>query len=269
MKVLTLGPYVGDLEQEIITFRPYTKWLSKVIPHDVLYLSTHYNRTFLYDDFVKIGNVIPVDNKYSKDETTQSGFIQKGMTQKEYNSVIKKFKNRVLLLGHKKRDIENIHLKYRKTVVQYPVYNKIFNKVKINDKYILNEFVKDKFLFIPYGLGENTLNCIYDKIKDENVVVIGDSSCLLVDENILSIKERNDAHYIFSLLNKCKGIITPLNYWTSIANLQNLSVFSWGSEVSMYRENGLYNFGNKRCCIMPEMDINTLINSIKSFIIRI
>ena len=265
MRVLALGPYVGDLEREIITFRPYAKWLSKVIPHDVLYLSTHYNRTFLYDDFVESGNVIPIDSKYSEDDTTQSGFIQKGMTQKEYNSVIKKFKNRVLLLGHKKKDLENIHLKYRKTIVQYPVYNKIFNKVLVSDS---EDNGKGKFLFIPYGLEEEVLKKVYDYIK-EDVMVIGDSSCLLENENVLSHEERNDIHYIFSLLSRCKGIITPLNYWTSIANLQNLSVFSWGNEVSMYREDGLYNFGNKRCCIMPEMEMVTLINSIRSFMGRI
>jgi hypothetical protein len=266
MKILCIGPYIGDFEREITTFRPYAKWLSSVIDYDEIYISTHYNRTFLYYDFIQKSHIIPIDKKYSINETDQVGFIQKDMIQKEYNSIIKNFKNDIISLGYKKKDIENIYIKYRKTVIQYPTHNKIFDKIKINDKYILNEFT-DKFLFIPYGLDEEVLDYILDKIKD--IVVIGNSSCSLKDNNIvLQRPDYNDngIKYIISLLNNCKGVIAPLSYWTLIANLQKIPVFSWGRVVSMFRTDGIYNFDNKQCSIMPELEIDMLISSIQNFI---
>jgi hypothetical protein len=270
-KILAIGPYIGDFEHEITTFRPYATWLSKVIDYDEIYISTHYNRSFLYNDIIKDkSHIIPINTKYSKNESNQIGFIQKGMLQKEYNSIIRDFKNYIISLGYKKKDIEHIYIKYRKTIIQYPIHNRVFNKIEIsNDKYILNEF-NNKFLFIPYGIEEDVLEFIYNKIKDD-VVIIGNTSCLFENENVILQQPNyvdNGIKYIFSLLNNCKGVITPLNYWTLIANLQNIPIFSWGKNVNMFRENGIYNFGSKQYSIIPEISVNVAINSIQHFIER-
>ena len=65
MKILACGPYLGDFEQEIITFRPYCRWLYEVVEHDKIYLNTHFNRFFLYD-FVPDQNKISVYMQFTR-----------------------------------------------------------------------------------------------------------------------------------------------------------------------------------------------------------
>jgi hypothetical protein len=44
MKILAIGPYIGDFENELLQFRPYARWLTEAIKWDKIYLSTHVNR---------------------------------------------------------------------------------------------------------------------------------------------------------------------------------------------------------------------------------
>ena len=53
MKILAIGPYIGSWEEEIFTFRPYARWLAEAVEWDQIYLSTHVNRVFLYQEFVQ------------------------------------------------------------------------------------------------------------------------------------------------------------------------------------------------------------------------
>ena len=51
IKAIGFGPWIGDFESEIITFRPYIKWVSEVseINNNDFFLYTHENRSFMYD----------------------------------------------------------------------------------------------------------------------------------------------------------------------------------------------------------------------------
>ena len=51
MKLIGFGPFLGDFESEVVTFRPYIKWVSEVteINSENLFLFTHENRSFMYD----------------------------------------------------------------------------------------------------------------------------------------------------------------------------------------------------------------------------
>jgi len=260
MKILAIGPYVGNLEQEITTFRPYTEWLSSIVDYDEIIISTHHNRMFLYSNFIKKDNIIPIYQMFSRDELKQNGFIHEDILQKDYNFLIKNFKDDIIKLGYRKKDIENVYIKYRKITVQYPIHNKKFSKIEIEEKYLLNEY-NNKILYIPYKINQ--------KIYYEDVVVVGGIDCGLKEQNVLLNRldyYQNGLKYLISLINNCKGVITPLSYYTLIANLQGIPVLSWGEDVSVYREGGMYNFGNKKCRILPTMDNTMLVKNINTFI---
>jgi hypothetical protein len=64
--ILALGPFYGDFEQEITTFRPYVQYIIKHNPGKTVYVSSHINRRFLYD-FIDFDKFIPVLENMTRD----------------------------------------------------------------------------------------------------------------------------------------------------------------------------------------------------------
>jgi len=93
--VLAIGPYIGNFEEELLTFRPYANWLLNVIEHEKAYLSTHLNRVFLYEQLIDKDNIIPINESLSRDEINQVGYIHKKLQQKEFNTLVKIFKEKI------------------------------------------------------------------------------------------------------------------------------------------------------------------------------
>lgn len=241
MRALALGPYIGGLGQELLTFRPYAKWLCSIMEYDEVFLSTHYDKLFLYKDFIKFENLIPVDKKYSVDINGQKGFIHDSVNLRSYNKLQRKFKNNITEYGYKKKDIDNQSIKYRKTIIQYPIHKKIFTAIEVekDDRY------KDFFFYIPYGLADMDIN-------GDNVIRYNP---------LCSLKET------IVIMSSCRGVITPISFWTLVANLQNVPVFSWGKGVSVFRSGGMYNLDNDKCITIPEEENKELLmNSINGFI---
>jgi hypothetical protein len=273
MKILAIGPFIGSFEEEILTFRPYARWLSKAIDWDRIYLSTHINRVFMYD-FVPEDNIIPVYQQFSRDEKNQHGYIHKKINKKDFNLILKTFKDKILEREKcNKRDIEIHHLSYSKNSPPYSIYNKIFEEIPDVDLSIPKKH-EDKIIFIPSKQEKlEKLAYIYKWLKSyHDVIVVGSTDTWFSNDNVVLNKIdyfENGWKYIVQYIAKAKGVICPISYWTTIANLQNKYVFSWGDNPGQYKEGGIYNFGNERYSIIPadeETSPDIIINSMGSFI---
>lgn len=255
MKVLAIGPYIGSMEEELLTFRPYARWLTEVVDYDKVYISTHSNRFFLYN-FIPNDNLISVFHNFSRDEKNQKGYIYKKVNKKDFNLLIRKFKEDVTEReGCSKKDIENHFISYTKNKNPYSIYKKIFEKIPRPNIKIPKEN-KNRVIFIPSRKERwNRLNSIYKHLKTwYNPLVIGDSMCYFVKSNyVLNELDyfKNGWKYIIEHIMEAKTIICPISYWTAIANLQNKKVFSWGRNPGQYREGGIYYFGNENNHIIP------------------
>lgn len=255
MKILAIGPYIGSFEEEILTFRPYARWLSKAIEWDKIYLSTHVNRLFLYD-FVPEENMIPVYQQFSRDERNQYGYIHKKINKRDFRLILKTFKEKILENENcNRKDIEIYNLSYTKTSPQYSIYNKIFEEIpdislKIPDKHI------NKIIFIPAKQERlEKLAYIYKWLEENyDIIVVGSTDTWFSQDNVVLNKIdyfENGWKYIIQYISKAKGVICPVSYWTTISNLQSKPVFSWGENPGLYRTDGIYNFGNRNVSIIP------------------
>ena len=147
MTILGLGPYIGDFKQEFLTFRPYARWLTDVVEYEEIYLSTHMNRSFMYD-FVPKKNIIPVYEIFSRNESGQSGYIHKDLQQKDYNLLVRRFKEKIVEREScSKKDIEVHHLNYVKSTPHYPIFNKVFDRISRPDNINIPEEHKNKLIF--------------------------------------------------------------------------------------------------------------------------
>jgi len=271
MNLLLLGPFAGDWAHEISVFRPWARWISSVIDHDRVYLSTHANRTFLYD-WVPKENITSIYGEFSRDEFSQTGYTYTGLTHRDYMLLVRRFKDHINEKVKGKKHIDNYYLKYTKSnLMFYPIYNKIFEKITVPS---INIIAEDYIAFIP-DIDENEIRLIeiYEALKKEyNVVVVGDMKCHLPDENvILKCPDyfENGYKYIMRYLENAKIIICPTGHWTYLCNLQNRPVFSWGQNVGQYREDGVLNLGNRNCYTYVtnyDTSANSIINVAKHFI---
>ena len=276
MKIIGIGPYVGDFEQELLTFRPYVKWLSEIMEYDNLYLNTHMNRRFLYD-FIPDENVIPVYETFSRNELGQNGYMHGDLSKKDFILLVSKFKEKIIEIeGCNKSDVEIYYLNYSKNLSNYPYHNKIFNKIlRPNDIRVPKEH-KNKIVFIP-DRSDNIdrlfilLKYLQNKYSDEIIVVGNMESWFSSDNVILRFPDyfANGWKYILSYILESKCVVCPLSYWTSLCNLQKIPVFSWGESPSQHRTDGLMNFDNDKCVVIPsdkDTDVSILISAIDYFI---
>ena len=275
MKILAIGPFLGSFKEEIFTFRPYARWLSEVIEWDKIYLSTHLNRVFLYD-FVPEENILPVYQQFSRDEKSQDGYVHKKLSKKDFKLILKTFKDKIMEIeGCSRKDIEIHHLSYSKNTPPYSIYNKIFHEIP--KPYVkIPESIEDTLVFIPSKEERiEKLNYVYKYLRvcyDRHITLVGGVDTWFSKDNIVLNKLdyfENGWKYIIGYIARAKGVICPLGYWTGIANLQSKPVFSWGENPSIYREGGIYNFGNRKCHIIPSDDETSpevILNSMESFI---
>ena len=259
--ILTFGPFLGDWKQELFTFRPYIKWITENIPHNDVYVSTHINRLFLYD-WIPEQNKIPIYEELTRDEFSQTGYININISKKDYNIIQKKFKESI-----KSDDtIENFFLSYNTTMVWYPLYNKSFTKIKFtsakkdSEKYVL---------FIPDN-SENThvLQSIYNELRQEyNVLVVGDMKTHLPEHNVI-LKNAdyfdNVYKYLVEYILNAEIVVCPSSHWTLLCNIHDIPVFSWSSSPKQQIFNNLER--TKKSHFIINADKDTIINGIKYFI---
>lgn len=274
-RILAIGPYIGNFEYEILQFRPYAKWLSEVIDWDKIYLSAHINRFFLYD-FIPEENKIPVYKQFSRDEENQKKCVHKKINKKDFNLILKTFKEEIIKKENcNKKDIEIYNLPYLKNSPPCDFNKKIFER--ISNVYIeIQKEYKNKIVFIPAKQEKiEKLSYIYNWLRRnyyDDLIVVGSTDTWFSNDNVVLNKiDYFDSgwKHIISHILEAKVIITPASYWTVVSNLQNRKVFSWGSNPGLYKERGVYNFGNKDCIVIPsddDTDPNIIIKNIRSFI---
>jgi len=264
MRIIGFGPYIGDFEQEVFTFRPYIKWISEYVESDNIFLSTHSNRTFLYD-WIEADNIFPVYEFLTRDELGQFGYVHDQFKTKDFLFLQKIFKEQIVnICKCSKRDIEIFGLNYARNKPVYTVYKKLFTPIPIPDINIREEF-KNKIVYIPsvgYHLEE-----VYKHIHSNyDVIVVGDLKvtgyCSEKNE-LLKFADylENGYKYILKIIDSAKAIICPTGIWTFIANLQGKPVFSFGDAPGIYKDDGTYHFGNDKSLVIPA-DEETSVESI-------
>ena len=247
MKILALGPFMGDWENEICNFYPYVKWLCEVIKYDDVFISTHSNRLFLYD-WIENTNSLNVFENLSRDEFSQIGATHKNISQEDYTLIYKKFKNdvsRYSISG--KKNIEVYNIQYTPQNIFYPYHNKIYSKIAVD-----SEKNKKNIVYIPdIREDKRVIHEIYNQLikKYKNVVVIGDMKTHLSDHNIIlkhSDYFQNGYKYILKEMMDAKAVICPLGHWSLLCNIQQIPVFSWGIPSGLYG-GSMYNLENRNC----------------------
>ena len=230
---LLLGPYVGNFEQETITFRPWARWISSVIQHKEVYVSTHSNRTFLYQ-WVPKENIFPIFGEFSRNELSQEGYIFDGLNNKDYSLLVRRFKERIQQT--RKRKLEIFSLNYTKnTNNNYPIHNKLFEKMVVPEDIKIKEIYKNKIVFIP-DIKEDLLKTdeIYQKLSSiykSDLIVVGDIKTYLNQENVVlrcADYFENGYKYIISIIDNARMVICPTGHWSVIANIQRKPLFILG-----------------------------------------
>lgn len=271
MKILAIGPFIGSFKEEILTFRPYARWLCEAVEWDKIYLSTHFNRLFLYD-FIPEENIIPVFQQFSRDEKNQKGYIHKKINKKDFRLILRTFKEKILEKENcNRKDIEIHNLSYSKNTPPYSIYNKIFESIPNLDVKIPK---KHKIIFIPAKQEKlEKLAYIYNWLKScYDITVVGSTDTWFSKDNVVLNKIdyfELGFKYIIQYISLAEVIVTPVSYWTIIANLQQKNVFSWGMNPGQYREDGTYNFRNKNCITIPTDDDtspNIIIKNLEVFL---
>lgn len=249
MTVLACGPFTGDWEQEIFNFRPCAYWVFNTLNPDRVFLSTHFNRSFLYN-WIDKKNIFPIYETLSRNELSQKGFSHESLQVKDHSLLAKIFKEQITSTGVNKKDIATITISQSKNGNQYPFYNKQFvpiqtPNIKIRKKY--------KILYIP-DIREDIARAtaIYNTLRKRyngRLAVIGDFKTHLCDKNII-IREvdyfENGYKYIIKYLSEADVVICPAGHWTLLCNQQKIPVFSWGENINQYKEGGLYHLGNRK-----------------------
>lgn len=266
MKICAIGPYIGDFEHEITTFRPYAKWHSEVIDADKIFLSTHSNRMFLYD-WIRKDSIFPVYENLTRDEINQEGYIHKTVQQKDFAILVRKFKDIVsTICGCNKKDIIFYNLGYVKNSPVYSIYNKLFSPIVTPEI----EVDDSEVIYIPHiKEDKKRADGIHNYLSEKyGCAVVGDMKVHFPDKNrVLRQIDyfENCYKYIMQYISKAKVVICPISHWTVLCNFQKVPVFSWGKNPGPYRTNGIYNFSNKKAMVIATDD-DTSVKSITNMI---
>lgn len=270
---LLCGPYLGDFKQEILTFRPYIQWVKHVLKHKKIFVNSHYNRRFFYND---VDLFVPIETSLTKAERNQRNYFHEKITKKEFNKILREFKEYIISIeGISKKECNVINVSYVQFLQPYSIYQKIFRPFDVPDD-LENSIEKETIAFIPCDDEfENKNEEIYKQLSEKyNVVVIGDRKTHLWNENFIMKKDdytENVYKYIISTLDQCKCVITPASHWTYLSNLQQTPVFSWGEAISIYKSTGDLNFGNNASLMYADKDTptNKIINQFNWFVDRL
>jgi len=261
--VLLIGPYIGDWKQEIFTFRPYARWIYEQLDHPKCYISSHFNRQFLYD-WIPDENFIPVYEQLSRNEVEQDNYIHKSITIKDFKLLIKDFKQSVI--NKENISIKNLityNLSYLKSTPHYSWYQKIFTK--INVKPIKNDYI----FYIPnksISREDNEKITKFLLSKYDNIKLLGDNNCYDLDKCLNYQIDYIETGYIniIKYILGCKFVITPCSHWTMLCNLHHIPVFSWG-DGGIYKKDGDYGFENPNNHICINNDVEIVMKAIEYF----
>ncbi len=255
-KIVLFGPYIGDWKEEIISFRPYIKWIYDNIEFKDYFVSSHFNRSFLYD-FIKEENFIPIYESLSREEKKQKNVYHKNIETKEHGSIL--LKNIRDLVSEKtefyKKDIINYNLSYIKSKPNFSILNKKFSRIPFE-----KDEDKNKIVFIPdkkenKKISYKIFNYLNENYKND-FFVIGDKKCYLWDKNLI-LQRIDYFENVYKLLveyiSNAKLVICPCSHWTILANQQGTKVFSWGKgNIAQYKNSGIYGMNNEN--IIVEVD---------------
>jgi len=233
MSKLLIGPYIGSFRYEIIIFIPYMNYLISALDYDELIVSSHFNRSFLYDllnvDFY------PVFGNITRNELYQEGIICTDITKQQYNQICKLIKQEI-------GDItEQQTLPYIKNYNQISCFQRIYKRFPYEYK------KSDNIVLLPNNDKENRF--LYESIKNKyDIKVLGDMhSGLAVYNELLKRPNYFDIvyEYIFNSIHNCRMVITSCPEWALICNLQGIPLFYWGYDASLYKTDGIFGFDNK------------------------
>lgn len=267
--IFVAGPYIGNFEQEILTFRPYVRWLYEILDFEQIYINTHFNRFFLYKEFIPAEHMIPIFENLTRDESGQRGYIHKSVKPKDYQILVKTIKEKIIELENcSKKDIELFNVSYVKSTPPQSIYNKTFNSINVDD--VENKY-KDKIVFIPSNIDDrDNLLGIKNFLKDnEDFIIIGDKKTRFRDDNVVLNQVdyvENGWKLMVKIITDAKAVICPLTYWTTICNLQQTPVFTWGDQIGQHKPGGIYYFSNERCLAFPANNLRIILRMIGHFL---
>jgi hypothetical protein len=239
--VVVIGPYIGDLEQELFAFRPHARYITSSITADHIYISSHYNRSFMYD-WVPEENFIPVFESLTREETKQKGYLHEDVTRTDYSQLVKHLKNEVKE-RHGKVDLEVYSPPYIKSINTISIYQKEFSSISFPEQSInKNDYIS----FIGNQSEEsteiyNTLNDMYD------IIVLGNMSNGIEQQNVL-LKHTdyfiNGYVTMMNYIKESKILVTNCPVWAMIGNLMQKHMVFWGNSCSQFKRYGVYGFNN-------------------------
>jgi len=259
-KIVLCGPFVGSFGEEIFSFRPFVYWLKENFDFPNIIISTHYNRSFLYED-----GVIPIFRQYTKNEKNQEKHRHKKINAKDYQYLTNDIKDQISKVSNfNKGDIIVYNLGYM-SLPNISYRQKRFVPLNGVDKN------RNTILYIPEkSRTDEEHKKIWERLKDlYDVEVTGDMSTRLHDCNkLFDTTDYHDRVYkeIVDKILSAKIVITPSSHWTFFCNLHSIPVFSWGNNISQYKDT--FNFGNK-CTIVPfdrGNNVDKLLKSIDKFV---
>jgi hypothetical protein len=271
VKCLLLGPYVGDFAQEVMTFRPYVRWISRVIEHERSFVKTHSNRFFLYDF---VDEKIPVGEALTEREDLQDHYYHLGLDKKVFGAEVKGFKALVAeRFGARKRECRQYSLNYIKSPQPYSIYQKVFEPVPVPAVDVGRDLSETVVLIPADCESEDVLRRVHEGLsRNHDVLVVGDGKTRLGDLNVLSKREdytENVYKYVVRCLSEAKAVVCPGSHWTFLANVQRVPVFSWGNDVGPYKKGGCYYFGNNKSSVMAvgdDVNPSTIVNQVGWFL---
>lgn len=238
---------MGNFKCEIQIFMPYVNYLVSILDYDEIFISSHYNREFLYS-YIKNINYHSIFGIYTRNELYQTGIVYKDINKQNFNQISRMIKNDI-------GDVdEQYTLPYVKNTNSISTFQKLFkpfgfNHIHSNDIY-----------FIP----DKTEECkkLYDDIKNQyNINILGDMNNGLSSYNKLlrnSIYSEIIYKTILKRIQKSLFVITPCSEYVIICNLHNIPVLYWGNDASLYKYGGLYGFGNENVVSIKEFNISMI-----------
>jgi|WetSurMetagenome_2_1015567.scaffolds.fasta_scaffold02911_6 hypothetical protein len=236
--IIAAGPYIGDFENEILSFRPYIVWLYKNQQFKDFYVSSHSSRRFLYH-WLPDSNFIPVDEKYN-DDAKQDKYYNTLVTHAQYFKLIRWLRNKIYNNSTtiKKDDIKIYTVPYTK---------------------ICDPVIYDKKIFTP----------IIMNIEKKNYVLYENEIYFPEYEYKILLDFDNYYDKIKALL-EAKCVVCEAGLWTIISNMHKIPVFSWSEgAIGKYKIGGDYGFGNEDNCTIFCDNENTLKKTMALYLRRI
>lgn len=248
MKILALGPYVGNFEQEVQNFRPYCRWVSDVVKYEDVYLCTHYNRFFLYD-WIPEDHKIAVTEEITHDETSQIEHRSEHVGRNQFLKLRNWFKSKILeITDHKKQDITVHTIGYSKSSIPCPSHNKIYSRIEMDVS------KGEHVYFVPSA--DQSLNLAIENILKPYEIRICDNN----------INNHDRYRYNIETMMSARFVVSELSYWTFLCNQNMIPVFSWGLDVGPYKKGGVMNMGNQDSMTVATSNKDSVSSMLKYFI---